>query len=303
MLTPTAAILALSLCAPAALTGGAEAAALKPALAGEPNYSTIVSDRSPAMANIKFVLSLEFQGQSQDIEMEAMGLMIDSKGLLVLSNSEMGGGMQMIRRGIAGTPKDIKIMLGDDTEGVPAKLIGRDSELDLAWLRIDKPSDKGYSSIDLAKAAMPKIGETLVGIDRMSKYFDHAPVIFTTSVGGITKKPRTLYIPSGGLVLGMGLPMFTTSGEFVGISSVQMPNADSEDDVGSRGRERLSYFDQGLKVMPAAELATATARAVEAEKAGKGVGMDEKKEGEKKEGEKKDDEKKEEPKNDDPMKK
>jgi hypothetical protein len=271
MLTASA-LIALSLMGTSTLGVGSSSAPAFVAQPATPNFNTIVSDRSPAMANIKFVVSVEFGGQSQEVEGEAMALMIDPKGLLVMSGSEIGS-----RKGMTVTPKEIKVLIGDDTEGVLAKLIGRDSELDLAWLRIEKPADKGYSAIDPAKAATAKVGDTLVGLDRMGKYFDHTPVAMTTTVGGVTKKPRTLYIPSGGLVLGVGLPFFTPSGEFVGVSVVQMPNADSEDDMQSRTRERLSYFDRGLKVLPASEIASATARAVEAEKAGKGVGMDAKK--------------------------
>ena len=296
MFTLTTALVALSLSSPAVMTGAETGAAVPAIRAAEPNFGTIVADRSPAMANIKFVLSVEFGGQSQEIEGEAMALMIDSKGLMVMSGSEIGS-----RRGMTATPKGIKVLIGDDTEGVPAKLIGRDSELDLAWLRIEKPSDKGYSSIDLSKGATAKTGDTLVGLDRMGKYFDHAPVAMTTTVGGVTKKPRTLYIPSGGLVLGVGLPFFTVGGEFVGMSVVQMPNADSEDDMGSRRGERQSYFDRGLKLLPAAEIVSATARAVDAEKAGKGVGMDEPKPEEKKD-EPKADAPKDAPKKEDPKK-
>ncbi|MFT3684796.1 MAG: hypothetical protein QM783_07665 [Phycisphaerales bacterium] len=297
MITP-ATLIALSLFStPAAAPA---MATLPAAVAAEPNFGSIVADRSPAMVGVKFIASIEFRGQTQEVEGEAMALMIDAKGLLVVSGSEVGQ-----RKGMSATLKEIKILIGDDTEGVPAKLIGRDSELDLAWLRIEKPADKGYSAIDAAKSATPKLGDTLVGVDRMSKYFDHAPVAFTTTVGGITKKPRTLLIPSGGMVLGVGLPIFNAGGEFVGMSVIQSANADSEDGMNSRSQDRMSYFDRGLKILPAAEIASATARAIEAEKSGKGVGMDEpKKEGD---GEKKDeakpaDEKKPEAPKDEPKK-
>lgn len=246
------------------------------AQAGQPNYASILADRSPAMVLVKFILSVEARGQSQEIEGEAMALMIDPKGLLVLCGPEIGQA-----KGFSATPKELKVCIGDDTEGVLAKLIGRDSELDLAWLRIEKPSEKGYSSIDTAKAATPKVGDTLVGLERMGKYFDRTPVVFTTMVGGITKKPRELFIPSPGggqPFLYIGTPFFSAGGEFVGMSVIQQPNADSEDDMSSRARERLTRFDQGLKILPANQIASATARAVEAEKAGKGVGMEEKKE-------------------------
>jgi S1-C subfamily serine protease len=292
-----ASLVALSLMGASTLAGGSAPAAaqrVETARAAEPNYASIMADRSPAMALIKFILTVDAGGQSQDIEGEAMAVMIDPKGLLVMCGAEIGQA-----KGMSATPKELKVCIGDDTEGVLAKLVGRDSELDLAWLRIEKPADKGYSAIDPSKAATPKVGDTLVGLERMGKYFDRAPVVFTTMVGGITKKPRELFIPSPGgstQFMFIGTPYFSAGGEFVGLSVIQRPNADSEDGMNSRVRERLTRFDQGFKILPAAEIVSATARAVEAEKAGKGVGMDEAKPEEKKDAapaDKKDEPKKE----------
>ncbi|MBY0308810.1 MAG: hypothetical protein K2Q09_08720, partial [Phycisphaerales bacterium] len=200
--------------------------------------------------------------------------------------------------------RDQDDLFGDQLNLSHTKLIGRDSELDLAWIRIDKPSDKGYSAIDLSKSASAKVGETLVGVEKMGKYFDRTPVIVPTLIGGVTKKPRELYIPTPGAwteSMFVGTPYFTGAGEFVGMSVIQMPNADSEDGMRAKG-ERITRFDRGFKILPASELAAATARALEAEKSGKAVGMEEpKKEGEDKKedanpaGEKKAEEPKKEP--------
>ena len=268
MLSPTVALIALSLAGPTALISPAAV----PVALVEPSLSTVIADRSPAMGVVKFVVSFDAGGQTQEIEGEAMALMIDPKGLMVMSGIEIGQ-----RKGASATPKEIKVLLGDDTEGVNAKLIGRDSELDLAWLRIEKPSEKGYTAIEIGKGAKTAVGDSLIGLDKMGKYFDRTPVAFTTVVGGITKKPRELVIPSTP-VTWVGLPFFNSSGAFVGMSAVQMPNADSDDEMQSRARERLTTFDRGIKIIPAAEIVSATTRAVEAEKAGKGVGMEEKKE-------------------------
>jgi len=288
-----ASLIALSMFNTPALPAGGEAAVRAP----EPNYASIMADRAPSLALIKFILSFDGGGgQSQDVEGEAMAVMIDPKGLLVMSGTEIGQ-----RKGMSVNVKELKVCIGDDTEGVLAKLVGRDSELDLAWLRIEKPSDKGYTVIDPAKSAVPKVGDTIVGLDKMGKYFDRTPVVFTTMVGGITKKPRELFIPSPGASLQtffIGTPFFNAGGEFVGMSVIQMPNADSEEGMNSRSRERLTRFDQGFKILPAAEIVSATARAVEAEKAGKGVGMEEPKPEEKK-----DETAPTEPKMDEPVKK
>jgi S1-C subfamily serine protease len=237
------------------------------------SMAKIATDRAPALVTIKFVLVASGPGGDQEIEAEAGGLVIDPKGLVLVSNLEMGGspGRQRARA----QTKDIKVLIGDDTEGVPAKLIGRDSELELAWVQIDTPADTPYSFVDLSKGASVRVGETLVGLDRMNKYFDRTLVAFTTSVGGLAKKPRNLIIPVGGKIEWIGLPMFNLGGELAGVSVVQMIGADEEDPSAMRNLGRQAGFDRGLKVLPVAEIAASTARAVEAFKSGKGLGMEE----------------------------
>jgi len=287
-LLAAAALSAGLLFAPAAYAQTA-AAAVRPPVATQDGIAKVIAERAAALVTVKFVLAVEGgPGGENELEAEAGGLMIDGTGLVLVSNLEMGGspGRQRARA----QAKNIKVLIGDDTEGVDAKLIGRDSELELAWVQIDTPADKAYAAVDLAKGAtgkdaggagdagvvgIVKVGDTLVGLDRMNKYYDRALVAFTTQVGGLTKKPRNLIIPAGGKIEWIGLPLFTVSGEFAGISVLQPIGADEEDPSAMRNMGRTAGFDRGLKVMPAAEIAASTARAVEAFKRGKALGMEE----------------------------
>jgi S1-C subfamily serine protease len=240
--------------------------------AGDSPIATVATKKAPAMVSVKFMMSISGMGQDQEREAEAAGLLIDDKGLVLVSNLEIGGALQ--RGQPSAQAKDIKVLIGDDTEGVPAKVIGRDTELELAWIQLEKPADKALAFVDLSKGAAVSVGQELVGLDRMNKYYDRAIVGFTTTVGGLAKKPRNLIIPSGGKIEWIGVPVFTGAGEFVGLSVVQPMNAD-EEDQGMRNPGRMSSFDRGLKIMPAAEIAAATTRALEAAKSGKGLGMEE----------------------------
>jgi len=287
-LLAAAALSAGLLFAPAAYAQTA-AAAVRPPVATQDGIAKVIAERAAALVTVKFVLAVEGgPGGENELEAEAGGLMIDGTGLVLVSNLEMGGspGRQRARA----QAKNIKVLVGDDTEGVDAKLIGRDSELELAWVQIDTPADKAYAAVDRAKGATGKgaggagdaggvggvgVGDTLVGLDRMNKYYDRALVAFTTQVGGLTKKPRNLIIPAGGKIEWIGLPLFTVSGEFAGISVLQPIGADEEDPSAMRNMGRTAGFDRGLKVMPAAEIAASTARAVEAFKRGKALGMEE----------------------------
>lgn len=270
MLKTTLLVAAAGLCFSMPLTGAAMPSAPARVADDVSPIASVLTKNAPAFVTVKFLMAM----QENEREAEAGGLVIDGAGLILVSNLEMGGAMGRGRE--SAQAKEIKVLIGDDTVGLPAKLIGRDTELELAWVQLDKPADKPLASVDPAKGATVKIGDQLVAIDRMNKYYDRAPVGLELDVGGLTNKPRNLIIPTGGRLEWIGLPIFNPAGAFVGISVVQPVGGDDEEGGGARNVGRVSPFDRGLKILPAAEIVSATARAIEAHKAGKELGADEK---------------------------
>ncbi|MDX2118070.1 MAG: serine protease [Planctomycetota bacterium] len=262
-----------------ALAGPADAAA------GE--YGSLLKRTSTTLVTVKFILKVSGQGMEDEKENETTGLMIEGDGLVLASNTQTGGinelMKQYVRQGYSIQPKDIKILVGDDNEGVDAKVIARDSELDLAWIKIQKAPEKPYEFIDLSKHATPSLGDRLLAVERMGKFFDRAPLVVEGRLGGIVSKPRSLYIPASDLVSTLGLPIFTAGGELVGISILQLPSAEESEE----GGRSLVGRAGGGTILPAAEVIAATERAKAAAAAGKPV-EGEAVEGEKSEGEKKD---------------
>lgn len=267
-------------------------AAGTPALAGPADattgeYGSLLKRTSTTLVTVKFILKVSGQGMEDEKENETTGLMIEGDGLVLASNTQTGGinelMKQYVRQGYSIQPKDIKILVGDDNEGVDAKVIARDSELDLAWIKIQKAPEKPYEFIDLSKHATPSLGDRLLAVERMGKFFDRAPLVVEGRLGGIVSKPRSLYIPASDLVSTLGLPIFTAGGELVGISILQLPSAEESEE----GGRSLVGRAGGGTILPAAEVIAATERAKAAAAAGKPV-EGEAVEGEKSEGEKKD---------------
>ena len=244
---------------------------------GESEYGKWLQEKSPALVTIKFVLKVKMGGMmggmgDQESDSEITGVMIDPKGLVLCSNTQLGGFTGMMRRfmgpmrgSITATPTDIKVLVGDDTEGLEAKVVARDSELDLAWVQIEEPGDTRFSHCDFAEAATPRIGQRVFAVRRMGKFFDRVAAVAEGRVGGITTKPRVLYAPSGNLATGQGLPVFTTDGTVVGVVIIQMPDTeDAEMNPMSMLGNIFNMQDMmsGL-ILPAAEVVKATKRALE----------------------------------------
>lgn len=248
------------------------------------SYEKLSTEKGPALVGLKFLLKITApadMGGNQERQMEASGLMIESTGLVLCSNQTVGGNQGNLPPGVTIAPTDMKIIIGEDSEGVPAKVIARDSELDLAWIRIDKPSDKGYTSVNLKDAPTVKLGDSLMFLDRMGNYYDRSVYIGELKTSAILKKPRNLIQPAG-LVFSLCSPVFTSSGEFVGVTLMQAP---SRDEMQGATNQADMMYGRLPKILPAAELSKATTRAIdnaakeaaESEKAGKEEKKDEKK--------------------------
>jgi len=252
--------LSAGLCAAAANAAAPSVPAAKAALADN-EYQKLIADKGAAVVTVKFVMKMEMggSGEAREFQEEAFGVMMDPKGIVLVSNFSMGGAAARMGRGGGGitvTPTQIKVLIGDDTEGVDAKLVTRDSDLDLAWVKIEKPSDKPYVSVDFSKSVEAKVGEPLLTLDRLDKFFDRVPMVTETKVGAIVKKPRTLVMPASE-ARQFGAAVFTTGGAVVGFSTILLPSEDDEE-----GAMSMNRFRGAIVVMPASEVVTATERAM-----------------------------------------
>ncbi len=217
-------------------------------------YETLITKASPALVTIKCVLKMQGPGGTREVERDFTALMIDNKGTVLCASVQLGTSKLMRRYGTI-TPTDIKVLIGDDTEGVKAKLLASDSELDLSWVQIKEPDAKGYAHVDFAKATTAKSGDRLLTLTRMDKFFDRTPIVNEGRLSGKTKKPRDLLVPSSSLEVEPGMPIFAEGGLTVGVIVVQAPD---EEDQAAGGRMGTAAL-----ILPAAEVVKATKRAHE----------------------------------------
>lgn len=226
-------------------------------------YRKLTDTVGPALVTIKFVMKIEGGGMGSDggQDVETTGLMMETTGLVLISNAKMGG--MASRMGMTANPTNIKVLAGDDTEGVKARILARDSELDLCWIQIDDEKAKGktFAAVDFTSAATAALGDRLLVIERMGKFFDHALSVDEGRVGGSTKKPRALLIPAG---FGgnqrelLGSPMFNADGKVVGVNILQIPDKEDMEGGDSGGEGNF-----GILLLPAAEVVKATKRGKE----------------------------------------
>ncbi|MEP0845320.1 MAG: trypsin-like peptidase domain-containing protein [Phycisphaerae bacterium] len=251
------------------------AAAPRAAAEDAADFAALLREKSPALVTIKFVLNVKMGGMMSSMgesenEQEITGVLIEPDGLVLCSNTQLSGMAGMMRRmlgsmgEISATPTDLKLLIGDDTEGAEAELVARDTDLDLAWIRLKSPPPSPLRCVNLADSKDAALGMPVYALKRMGKYFDRVVVLSEARVAGMTHKPRNLMVPSSALGA-MGLPVYAADGKVVGVSVLQMPEPEGGDGNPMRMLSSLGSMEEMMTgmILPAQEVAKATRRAKE----------------------------------------
>ncbi|MFH1421140.1 MAG: serine protease [Planctomycetota bacterium] len=167
-------------------------------------------------------------GKSED-EIEVNGTVVDPSGLTVISNfaTDSSSFLNEQLAGLSGNEEDaphikteqtvtsVKIVTADGKE-YPAKLVLRDKDLDLAFVR---PEEKGLNlpCLILAQAPEPKILDEVIAISRLDRSCNRQPSVAIGRIASIVEKPQIRYMlaAAGG---DLGCPVFDASGNVLGIS-------------------------------------------------------------------------------------
>ena len=232
----------------------------------ETEYQSLLKAHAAALATVKYVPKTPGSSGDLEGENEITGVMIEPRGLVLCSNTLLGGVRSRFREGHA-VPTNIRVLIGEDTEGLPATFIARDTELDLAWLQIKEPGEREFAYLDLAAVAedgvKPRLGQRVLALGVMGRYFGREVLVSEGQVAGRTHKPRELYIVRGNLDTDPGLPVFATDGQLIGFACLQQP--DAEEFAGSPAN--MLARGRGL-ILPVETVAKATARAKEVQTPG-----------------------------------
>jgi S1-C subfamily serine protease len=174
--------------------------------------------------------------KKEERKIEMLGTVLNKDGLIVVPNSTLDvasavdGRMVNTQSGpvklsAKATTKEVKILLPDGTE-IPAKVSFKDADLDLAFIRPEKPEEAKLTPIDSANSGPLTLLDDVIVIGRLGKDLNREAVAITSEVIAIITKPRT-YARIGAQSLGM--PVFTQDGKFAGIGINRFsPKGDTE---------------------------------------------------------------------------
>jgi hypothetical protein len=160
----------------------------------------------------------------QESKQEATGTVIDPSGLTVLALSacdpaDMYQRMssEQSRYKIDTEVSDIKILLDDGTE-LPAEIVLRDKDLDLAFIRPKTKPASPMTAIDLSKSAPAQVLDEVITLNRLNSAASRAYAASIEHIAAVVQKPRTFYIPDSTMsATTMGSPAFLLDGKVLGI--------------------------------------------------------------------------------------
>jgi S1-C subfamily serine protease len=188
-----------------------------------------------AIVNVRVSLKVRMsmggrEVQSMDDIVEAVATVIDSSGLTVMSLSSLDPGAMMSRimnaagqqgdqkMSIASEPSDVRIRLADGKE-LPATIVLRDQDLDLAFIRPTTKPAAPLTAVNLADAGTPAVLEDLVVLGRLGRVGGWAPSALLYSVGATMERPRKFFVLNG--PAGTGMPAFQSNGKIVGLLTIR----------------------------------------------------------------------------------
>jgi hypothetical protein len=243
------------------------------------DVAVFMKERSAALVTVKYVLHVNMGGtrgnQEQETENELTCSMIRADGLMVCSNNQLGGFINMVARisgqlgkTMSATPKNLEVIVDSHEQAFDAEIIAVDTELDIAWIQITDTRDTSFSFIDFTTGATADIGDSVITLRRTGNHFGRTLVVGRNHVGGITDKPRKLYILESAFTNGAGLPGFDGNGKVIGLIVTQFPEA--ADNTGASmgfmgsGMANIQESMSGV-ILPAKEITKATQRAMAVE--------------------------------------
>ena len=174
--------------------------------------------------------------KKEERKVEMLGTVIGKDGLIVVSLSTLdvastidgrmvNGPQGPVKLSAKGTTKEVKILMPDGTE-TAAKVAFKDTDLDLAFIRPEKPGDVKLTAVDTANSAPMALLDDVIVLGRLGKDLNRQPVVMTNEIISLITKPR-IFAKMGTQALGM--PVFNKEGKFLGIGINRFsPKGDTE---------------------------------------------------------------------------
>src|SRR5262245_9742592 len=170
----------------------------------------IFNSNQHAVVTVQLVLKskVSFAGrgaEANESRLDVTGSVVDPSGLTVLALSATDPGQlyQNLMAGMADDENrfkmetelsDVKILLSDGGE-IPAEIVLRDKDLDLAFIRPKAKPAAPMVALDLANAGKAQILDQVITLNRLGSAAGRSYSASVERISAVVQKPRLYYIP------------------------------------------------------------------------------------------------------------
>ncbi len=163
--------------------------------------------------------------QSRESRQDVTGTVLDPSGLVVLSLSTIDPA-QLMQNLLSGDENrfkvetelaDIKILTEDGSE-IPAEVVLRDRDLDLAFVRPKAKPATPMEALDLSSPGKAQVLDEVISLNRLGKATGRAYAASVERISAVVQRPRLFYVPESGVTTtALGSPAFTVDGKALGV--------------------------------------------------------------------------------------
>jgi hypothetical protein len=227
----------------------------------------IFNQNQHAVVTVQAVLKVTYSGagKSSETRQDLTGTVVDPSGLTVLALSACDPS-EMYQRMMAeqGSQNkldievtDLKILLADGSE-LPAEIVLRDKDLDLAFIRPKAKPASPMAAVDLSKSAPVQLLDEVITLNRLNSAAGRAYAASVERISAVIQKPRTFYIPDSTMTsTTLGSPAFALDGKVVGLLVMRA--------VTGKGGNGRNYRDNMTSIiLPAEDILKGAKQAPEA---------------------------------------
>jgi S1-C subfamily serine protease len=220
-----------------------------------------------AVVTVQVVQKISSGGtsESRETKQDITGTVMDPSGLTVLALSAADVG-EMYKR-MYPTAKletevsDLKILLEDGVE-IPAEIVLRDKDLDLAFIRPKSKPASAMAAVDFGMAAKVDVLDQVITLNRLGRAAGRAYSASVERISAVVQKPRTFYIPDSAMTgTALGSPAFALDGHIVGVLVMR-----SISSGGTGGTSMNNFRPDNMTsiILPAEDIVKAAKQAPEA---------------------------------------
>jgi len=193
----------------------------------------IFKEHQHSVVTVQIVVKSKFSvggmgGQSNESRQDVTGSVVDPSGLTVvsLSATDPAQMMQSMFSGMSDEDmkfkmdtelSDLKILLEDGTE-VPAEVVLRDKDKDLAFIRPKAKLSTPLRALDLTRSSKAEVLDQVIALNRLGNAAGRAYAASVERISAVVERPRLFYVPETSMTTTtLGAPAFTLDGKLLGL--------------------------------------------------------------------------------------